>query len=113
MTTAHEKLTAAKARLQRLSFTFSNLAYDSRSSGERQARLDDATAIDTVLAELKDAQTSICAFAGPWAATYARDMGLPDGALHFTHYDILEKAGARMVDFTRHVPVLPNEGDRS
>ena len=50
---------------------------------------------------LADANVSICAFAGPWAVRYARDFGLPEGHLTATHYDILEKAGARMDSFTR------------
>lgn len=54
-------------------------------------------------AELDDLRTSVVAFGAPWAATYARDHGLPDGHLHAVHYDALKLAGARMDDFTRHV----------
>ncbi len=50
---------------------------------------------------LREANETIIAFAAPWAAQYARDFGLPDGHLHPTHYDILEKAGRRMDAFTR------------
>lgn len=51
-----------------------------------------------VVAELKQ---YVVAFCGPWAFQYSRDFGLPEGHLHPTHYDILEKCGARMDDFTR------------
>jgi Lar family restriction alleviation protein len=48
-----------------------------------------------------DLEASVIAFGAPWAVSYARDYGLPDGHLHPTHYDILQSAGARMDDFTR------------
>lgn len=54
--------------------------------------------------EVNDLKQSVIAFCGPWAGIYARDFGLPDGHLHPTHYDILERCGARMVDFTRGEP---------
>ena len=53
--------------------------------------------------ENEDLRSSVVAFCAPWAVTYAREHGLPDGHLFANHYDILERAGARMVDFTRHV----------
>jgi hypothetical protein len=43
----------------------------------------------------------VIAFCAPWAITYARDRGLPEGHLHPTHYDILERYGARMDGFVR------------
>lgn len=52
--------------------------------------------------EIEDLRLSVQAFCGPWAVQYARDHGLPEGHLFPCHYDILERAGARMVDFTRH-----------
>ena len=52
-------------------------------------------------AENADLKTSVVAFGAVHAVTYAKQWGLPDGHLHPHHYDILEKAGARMVDFTR------------
>lgn len=52
-------------------------------------------------AALDDSNASVIAFCAPVAVQYARGMGLPDGHLHPTHYDILEKAGARMDSFTR------------
>lgn len=58
-------------------------------------------AVNKLAAELADANETIIAFSAPWAVTYARDYGLPDGHLHPTHYDILAKAGGRMDDFTR------------
>jgi len=50
-------------------------------------------------AENEDLKQSVIAFLGPWAVKYAETHAL-DG-LHPTHYDILEKCGARMVDFKR------------
>jgi hypothetical protein len=49
--------------------------------------------------ENADLKISVVAFLAPWAVRYAKDFEL-DG-LHPTHYDILEKFGARMVDFKR------------
>ena len=66
-------------------------------SGERSLM----AAGKTLAAEVRALRQDVIAFCGPWAATYARDLGLPSGHLHPTHYDILERAGARMDDFTR------------
>lgn len=52
----------------------------------------------SVIAELKQ---YVIAFGAAWAVQYSRDFSLPEGHLHPTHYDILEKCGARMDDFTR------------
>lgn len=63
------------------------------------AILTEQTRIESgVVAELKGYVVTFC---GPWAVQYSRDFGLPEGHLHPTHYDILEKCGARMDDFTR------------
>lgn len=67
-------------------------------------RREYAEAAETILAlrkELDVANHTIIAFAGPCAAAYAREHGMPDGHLHPMHYDILAKADARMDDFTR------------
>lgn len=61
-----------------------------------------------VVAELKE---YVVAFGGPWAVQYSRDFGLPAGHLHPTHYDILEKCGARMNDFTRAMIAERNKCD--
>lgn len=53
------------------------------------------------LVRISDLESSVIAFGAPWAVTYARDFGLPEGHLHPTHYDILEAAGAQMDSFTR------------
>ena len=63
-----------------------------------------ADQIERLRAENEDLKTSVIAFCGPWAARYASEWGLPEGTLHPTHYDILEKCGARMVDFVRGEP---------
>src|ERR1700678_2959402 len=59
---------------------------------------------DLHVAEITRLREEVVTFCGPWAASYAKDFGLPDGHLHPTHYDILENAGARMDDFTRGAP---------
>lgn len=68
-----------------------------------EADLADALAqeIARIKDENADLKTSVVAFGAVHAVAYAKQWGLPDGHLHPHHYDILEKAGARMVDFTR------------
>ncbi len=85
------------------------VAYDKRHFTVDPLHAEAAAALRDLTERLADANQSICSFAGPWAATYARDFGLPEGSLHATHFDILEAAGARMVSFTRHVPSAPNQ----
>ena len=53
-------------------------------------------------AENADLKASVIAFLGPYAVQYSKLHEL-DG-LHPTHYDILKKCGARMVDFKRAAP---------
>lgn len=74
-----------------------------RDALSEMADLADAQAqeIARLKAENADLKTSVVAFGAVHAVTYAKQWGLPDGHLHPHHYDILEKAGARMVDFTR------------
>lgn len=57
--------------------------------------------------ELAEARLSVIAFAGPAAQSYARERGYPPGMLHPIHYDILAKAGARMVDLRRAPEAVP------
>lgn len=57
--------------------------------------------------EIEELKRDLIAFCAPWAATYARDYGLPDGHLHPVHYDILARCGARMDDFIRHPLLSP------
>lgn len=73
-------------------------------------RSEAAACIRELVSELEDARASVRAFAAPWAVTFARERGYPDGALHFDHYDILAAAGARMNDFTRHTPPADRGG---
>ena len=70
------------------------------------ARTDAAHSTDilVVLSALQEAQADVLAFCAPWAVRYANESGLPPGHLFPSHYDILERNGARMVDFTRHEP---------
>ncbi|MES2173831.1 MAG: hypothetical protein V4523_07775 [Pseudomonadota bacterium] len=67
----------------------------------------DVREADAMRAEIADLKSSVVAFGAPWAVQYAKDFGLPANHIHATHYDILAKAGARMVDFIRHVPTPP------
>jgi hypothetical protein len=55
--------------------------------------------IEAMEGALREANSTIVAFAGPWAGVYAREHGLAAGELHPTHYDILKQAGARMDEF--------------
>lgn len=52
-------------------------------------------------AENAELKQDVITFARPWAAQWAKGFGLPEGHLHPTHYDVLEKCGARMDGFTR------------
>ena len=63
-------------------------------SEERDRRVE-------VEAEVADLKQTVIAFAGPAAARYALDAGFAKGELHPTHYDVLARCGARMVDFKR------------
>lgn len=54
--------------------------------------------------EVEDLKSSVIAFAGPRAAQYAQEYGLPDRHLYAPHYDLLERCGARMDSFTRNPP---------
>jgi len=56
---------------------------------------------DAMRAELADANVTIVAFVSVHAVQAAKDLGLPDGHIAPHHYDILQKAGARMDSFTR------------
>lgn len=60
-----------------------------------------ANAIEALEKERDEARALLIAFCGPHAATYAREFGFAPGELHPVHYDILERAGARMDDFRR------------
>ncbi|WP_341020971.1 hypothetical protein [Brevundimonas diminuta] len=73
--------------------------------------IEAAACIREMVESLEDARTNVRAFAAPWAVTFARERVYPDGALHFAHYDILAKAGARMTGFTRYVPPAPGAED--
>lgn len=57
--------------------------------------------IERLEAENARLRQDVIAFAGPWAANYAREHDLPKGHLHPDHYDILANAGARMDSWTR------------
>lgn len=56
---------------------------------------------DRLADENKTLKSDVVAFCAPWAVEYARLHGYPKDHLHPTHFDILEKCGGRMVDFTR------------
>jgi hypothetical protein len=62
---------------------------------------DAASVLISMIHEIEELRRDVIAFCAPWAASYGRDHGLPDGHLHPTHYDILARCGARMDSFTR------------
>jgi hypothetical protein len=70
-----------------------------------------ADAIAALSRDLEDLRMSVIAFAAPHAVRYAEEFGLKPGELHPTHFYILERSGARMVDFRRAElsPVLSRE----
>ena len=69
---------------------------------ERDARIAELEGENERLrADLDDANSSVIAFGAIRAVEYAKSIGLPKDHLDPVHYDILEKAGARMDDFTR------------
>ena len=73
---------------------------------QRAHRLDAIAAIAAMESAENDAlRADVIAFCGPWAGQWAKDRDLPKGALHPVHYDILERAGARMADFTKADPI--------
>lgn len=60
-------------------------------------------------AEVDDLKINVVAFAAPFMVQYAQAAGFPDGAILGHHYDILQKAGARMDSFIRYVPPLKHK----
>lgn len=110
------KVMRGAARLVRANFTFNEaeeaLSHNHPSpedvrelEAQVEAARDSAAASDDALlaaqSDLADLQSSVIAFAAPWAAEYARMHDLPPGHLLPDHYDLLESCGARMDDFTR------------
>ena len=57
--------------------------------------------IERLRAEIADLKISIIAFGCPPMMEWAKMHALPKNALYADHYDILQRAGARMDDFTR------------
>lgn len=76
-------------------------------AAERDAR--DAE-IARLREEVADLRASVIAFGAPAMVNYARERGWPNGHLFPTHYDILERSGARMASFTR---IVLAEGQRN
>jgi len=74
------------------------IAAHNRTKTERDAALARAERLEAENADLK---ISVIAFCAPVAVDAARDWRLPANHLLPHHYDILEKAGARMASFTR------------
>lgn len=70
----------------------------------RDALAADAQAMEReegLRAEVADLKSSVIAFAGPAAVQWSEMFGLPKDHLHPHHYDLLERCGARLDDFTR------------
>ena len=53
------------------------------------------------VAQIEEWRSCTVAFCAVWAAQHAYAMGRPDGTIDPNNYDILQRAGARMDDFTR------------
>ena len=53
------------------------------------------------VAQIEEWRSSTVAFCAVWAAQHADAMGRPSGVIDAAHYDILQRAGARMDAFTR------------
>jgi hypothetical protein len=68
-----------------------------------EAALADGAAAERerVKQEIADLKSHVVAFCAPHAVEWARDRGLPAGEIAAVHYDILQKAGARMASFRR------------
>ena len=91
----------AVERLAKFHDASAKLYNDPEESGLLACAVTTAATLRAQAAEIERLRSDLIAFCGPWAATYARDHGLPDRHLHPTHYDILKNAGARMDDFVR------------
>lgn len=65
----------------------------------RQTLSDLRLVIDARDAEIEDLKSWVVTFLAPYAVNYSTDHGI-DG-LYPTHYDMLARCGARMVDFKR------------
>lgn len=72
----------------------------------REAVLALLDRIEALERERDELRMDVIAFAGPWAAEYGKMNGLGKDTLHPQHYDLLEKCGARMVEFTRAASTL-------
>ena len=115
MTTALDKAVEPWAELERLAKAYRDAdtpdGMDAAHDALRRHVMEEAGLAPVILAllnalreqgeRLAEARGNVCAFLAPWAVSYARDHGYAKGELHPVHYDILEKAGARMTDFTR------------
>ena len=64
-------------------------------------RVEAADLLEAQEKEIERLKADVIAFGALWATQYARSLGLPEGHLHPKHYDLLQKAGARMKSFVR------------
>lgn len=67
----------------------------------RTAGSDASDLLLDAASEIEDLRASVIAFGGPGAVEYAKNCGLSHNTLSAHHYDILARAGARMVAFKR------------
>lgn len=89
---------AAQARdeLRRMQQVIDALAEDASHAADLAAENE------ALKARVEDLKTSVLAFCAPHAVMVAEREGLPPRHLRAHEYDILEDAGARLVDYTRH-----------
>ncbi|HEY9219570.1 MAG TPA: hypothetical protein VIO94_16095 [Phenylobacterium sp.] len=77
-------------------------APDVCTGADMRILIEAADALASKDEEIRDLKQTIVAFCAPWAVAQAHNHGLPEGHLFPSHFDILERCGARMVAFTRH-----------
>lgn len=69
-----------------------------------------AVEIERLRAEVADLRVSVVAFCSIHAVEHAKAHGLPKNHIFARHWDILERAGARMDDFKRWEGSAPGRG---
>lgn len=87
-------------------------AAEARATTAETALAQAREALERKDAEIAALKQDVVAFCAPWAIAYAREQGLPPEHLFPSHYDTLERCGARMVDFTRAALRTPEQKEQ-